>query len=140
MDAPSEVAWSVDVGPGDWIGPRLGRFGGSVVSVVPGGFEGYARVLHPADSFGDGRPVRWGDVANWSGLPLRSNGRFHSVALPPEAPQHEAPWQGSPRQGTLTGPDAERLVELLRPWTATPDECRFALWDGYGWQTGPDRT
>lgn len=138
MDQESEVIWSRDASPADWIGPRLGQFGGGVTSVVPGGFEAYARVLHPADSVGDGGPVRWRDVAEWSGLPLRPNGRFHSVALPPEAPEYEAPWHGSPWQGTLTKRDAERLIELLRPWTSTPDNCWFALWDGYGWQTGPD--
>ena len=133
MDNRSEVTWSSDASPADWIGPRLGEFGGGVTSVVPNGFEAYARVLHPADSVGEGGPVRWGDVAKWSGLPLRPMGQFHSVALPPEAPANEPPWHGSPRQGTLTAPDAKRLVELLRPWTSTPDECWFAVWDGYGW-------
>jgi hypothetical protein len=139
MEQPSDVVWAMDVSPADWIGPRLGEFGTSVTSVIPGGFETYARVLHPADSFGGGL-VRWADVATWSGLPLRSNGQFHSIALPPEAPQHEAPWHGSPRQGSLVEPDAERLVELLRQWTTTPDQCWFCIWDGYGWQTRTDRS
>src|ERR1035437_1301203 len=138
MGEPSDFVLGMDVSPADWIGPRLGEFGTSVTSVIPGGFETYARVLHPADSFGGGL-VRWADVATWSGLPLRSNGQFHSIALPPEAPQHEAPWHGSPRQGSLVEPDAERLVELLRQWTPPPDQCWFCIGDGYGWQPRTDR-
>jgi hypothetical protein len=134
MDDRSEVTWSSDASPADWIGARLGEFGGGVTSVVPSGFEAYARILHPADSVGERGPVRWGDVAKWSGLPLRPTGLFHSVALPPEAPLNEPPWHGRPRQGTLIASDAKRLVVLLRPWTSTPDECWFAVWDGYGWQ------
>lgn len=41
--------------------------------------------------------------------------------------------------GTLTDPDAERLVKLLRPWTRTPQKCWFALWEGYGWLAPMDR-
>ena len=139
MVRPSEVTRSAETAAADWIGPRLGEFGNTVTSVVPKGFESYARVLHPAGSVGEVGPVRWRDVAKWSGLPLRSNGQFHSVALPPEAPQGEAPWSGSPRLGRLTEADAERLVALLQQWTSTPGECWFALWDGYGWQTQRDR-
>jgi hypothetical protein len=138
MDPPSKLIRAESVGAADWIISRLGEFGTNVASVVPGGFEAYARVLHPADAYGPGGPVRWGDVAKWSGLPLRSSSQFHSIALPPEAPPHDAPWDDGPRLGTLTEADALRLVDLLRPWTTTPNECWFALWDGYGWQSRLD--
>ena len=46
-----------------------------------------AEVLHPARTGGtEDRPVRWAEVAAWSGLPLRSDAQFHSVALPPTDP------------------------------------------------------
>src|ERR1700712_2431629 len=48
MDA--QLRWSADVGPAAWIAPRLGPFGGSVGATVPGGFEAYARLLHPIDA------------------------------------------------------------------------------------------
>ena len=54
-----------------------------VSSVVPAGFEAYARVLHPAEEplHGGDRVVRWAEVAAWSGLPLRPGSQFHSIDL-----------------------------------------------------------
>jgi len=119
-----------------WIGERLAPFESSVVtSVVPGGFEAYARVLHPAEepSWGD-RLVRWAEVAAWSGMPLRRDAQFHTVALPPDRPAADAPWSGQgPREGSLYPPDAEVLAEIAAAWTATPGHCWFCVWDGYGW-------
>jgi hypothetical protein len=139
MVPSSKVTRSVNVDAAGWIKSRLGKFGESVTSVVPGGFEAYARVLHPADSIAGRGLVRWREVAGWSGLPLHPSGQFHSVALPPEAPGGVAPWHGAPEQGTLIEHDAERLVDLLRPGTTTPDECWFALWEGYGWLAPTNR-
>jgi len=134
--AGARLAWSDDVGQADWIGPRLVPFGSGVVtSVVPGGFPAYARILHPAEDPDTGdRLVRWEAVSAWSGMPLRGDSQFHSVALPPVRPASPAPWSGQgPQRGTMYPPDAEVLAELLRAWTTTPDRCWFCLWDGYGW-------
>jgi hypothetical protein len=120
-----------------WIGERLAPFDAYVVaSVVPGGFEAYARVLHPADEplHGGDRVVRWAEVAAWSGLPLRPGSQFHSIALPRVRPGGEAPWTGQgPGRGSLYPPDAMILAEILRDWTTTPQQCWFCVWDGYGW-------
>jgi hypothetical protein len=70
----AEPAWSDETGQASWIRERLAPFDAYVVtSVIPGGFEAYARVLHPAEEplHGGGRVVRWAEVAAWSGLPLR---------------------------------------------------------------------
>jgi hypothetical protein len=133
VEAPN---WSEAVGEADWIADRLSPFGECVASVVPGGFEAYARVLHPAEaSHGDhGRLVRWREVADWSGLPLRPDSQFHSIALPPIRPAADAPWRSQgPSSGSLFPADAEALAEILRTWTTTPDNCWFCLWEGYGW-------
>jgi hypothetical protein len=54
----AEPAWSDQTRQASWIGERLAPFDAHVVtSVVPGGFEGYARVLHPAEE-----PLRRGAV------------------------------------------------------------------------------
>jgi len=108
-----------------------------MTSVVPGGFEAYARVLHPAEEPGTGdRLVRWAEVAAWSGQPLGPDSQFHSVALPPVRPSQPGPWRSQgPRQGSLYPPDALVLAGLARDWTATPDRCWFCVWDGYGWET-----
>jgi hypothetical protein len=132
------LAWSDQVGAAGWIGPRLLPFDDHrVASVVPGGFEAYARVLHPAEEPGTGdRLVRWAEVAAWSGQPLRPDAQFHSIALPPVRPGQPAPWRSQgPRQGSLYPPDALALASLARAWTTTPDQCWFCVWDGYGWET-----
>jgi hypothetical protein len=113
----AEPAWSGETGQASWIGERLAPFGAYVVtSVVPGGFEAYARVLHPAEEplHGGDRVVRWAEVAAWSGLPLRPGSQFHSIALPRVRPGGEAPWTGQgPGQGSLYPPDT------AHPW----DNC-----------------
>ncbi len=132
----SQPAWSDEIAAADWIGPRLLPFDDHrVASVVPGGFEAYARVLHPAEEPGpDGRLVRWAEVAAWSGQPLRPDSQFHSIALPAVRPSQPGPWASQgPRQGSLYPPDALALASLARDWTGTPDRCWFCVWDGYGW-------
>ena len=135
MEAPAGPAWSTAVGQADWIDARLSAFDAhQVTSVVPAGFDAYARVLHPAqepDQDG-GRLVRWADVAAWSGLPLGPGAQFHSIALPAERPRSPAPWAGQgPERGDLYLPDAEALAAITRQWTGTPEQCWFCLWDGH---------
>lgn len=138
MPSLTELAWSHDVDRAAWIGERLAPPGDDVAtSVVPSGFEAYARILHPAEEpHGRGaRLVRWRDVAAWSGLPLDADTEFFSIALPPGPVGAAPPWSGQgPRHGSLFPADAAVLIELLRARTTTPDRCWFCLWDGYGWR------
>jgi hypothetical protein len=131
------LRWSSDVQQADWIGPRLASWedGRTITIVVPAGFEAYARVLHPVQTAGSGdRLVRWADVAAWSGMPLRPDAQFHSIALPPSAPAGPPPYASQgPQAGSLWRPDAEVLAAIGRDWTGTPEDCWFCVWDGFGW-------
>jgi hypothetical protein len=133
------LRWSSDIHQADWIAPRLTPWEDeyTITIVVPAGFEAYARVLHPAETSDHGdRLVRWADVAAWSGMPLRKDAEFHSIALPPTAPSGPPPYDSQgPQMGSLYVPDAEVLAATLRGWTATPEDCWFCVWDGYGWDT-----
>ncbi|MDA8061238.1 MAG: hypothetical protein M0T80_02200, partial [Actinomycetota bacterium] len=105
--------WSTPTEECDWIAKRLGPFATSVTSVVPAGFSAYARILHPAEepTTGD-RLVRWSEVARWSGVELRPDAQFHTIALPEVRPEAPAPWQSQgPAHGRLYLPDAEVLAE-----------------------------
>jgi hypothetical protein len=137
--APAPTQWSAAVEEADWIAAALAPFEeGLVASVIPRGYPAYARVLHPVRAaLGKGtRPVRWAEIAQWSGVPLHPDSQFHSVALPPGHPAGPAPWNGQgPERGSLDLADAERLVELLTMHTGTPSGCWFCMWDGWGWDT-----
>ena len=129
--------WSDDVDQADWIAGRIAPFGEGVVSVVPAGFEAYARILHPAWLYReDGeieRGVRWREIAAWSGETIAPLSQFYSISTPQEVVADDPPYSDQPRKGSLDQKDAEAIIPILRDWTATPDNCRFCLWDGYGW-------
>jgi hypothetical protein len=132
--------WSSDVHQADWLASRLTPWEDEyrITIVVPAGFEAYARVLHPVQtpSTEDGL-VRWADVAAWSGMPLREDAQFHSIALPPgAAPDGPPPYDSQgPQPASLYPPDAEVLATIARDWTATAEDCWFCVWDGFGWDT-----
>jgi hypothetical protein len=46
---PPPVEWMRDTSPADWIAPRLQTFALEVGSIVPMGFEAYARIIHPVE-------------------------------------------------------------------------------------------
>jgi hypothetical protein len=137
VDEPSEPRWSDAVNQAAWINGRLLDFATcrTITGVVPSGFEAYARVLHPVETRGHGdRLVRWHEVAGWSGRTLHRDSQFHSIAFPAGTPETAAPWEGQgPEQGVLYPDDAMAIAETLRQWTATPEQCWFCIWDGYGW-------
>jgi len=89
-----------------------GRAG--LAHVIPAGFEGYARLLHPFD---DGRP--WRDAA-----PAYLGDGTTPYAYP-------FPVDISPREGDMGTSLVDALVPVLRPATATPDRCHFGLWTGW---------
>ncbi len=133
--AESSVQQSVKVEKAAWIGVRLSPFdSGLVTSVVPNGFEAYARVLHPLDPPVPGQqPARWGDVASWSGIELVPGIDFPDVALPEHEPSGAEPWPGQvPQIGTLDSADADALSAVLARHTTTPDRCWFGTWEGWG--------
>jgi hypothetical protein len=133
------VAWSSSVANAEWVRDRLTAPNGScVTSVVPAGFDAYARILHPASAVdGTGEhPVSWAEVAASSGLELRDDACFHSVALPPQAGPGLAPSCRPPRRGSLGAAETGALVGVLRAATSTPERCCFWLWEGYAWQGG----
>ena len=136
MAITAEPEWTDTVDAADWIAERLSSENWpQITSFVPRGFEAYARLLHPADEPGNGsgRLVRWRDVAEWSGMPLRTDAQFHSVAMPPNHPDAESPTDRRPRVGSLYAPDALALAHIGESWTATADRCWFCVWEGYGW-------
>ncbi len=125
---------------GDWILPLLHPFNQDTGSVVPSGFEGYCRIFHPVVADTPGAPTRtWTEVANENGRIPHPSMQFHMISrrvgwpLPaPHSQDERLSW------GSLPMAERAELVELLRQYTATPDDCWFAVWTGYADITAVD--
>ena len=130
-----------DLSAAAWIAPRLGAFASGVRGVIPAGFEAYARILHPADSADD--PVRWSVVAAACGKVAHPLMQFHALvgATSPTADVKTGPWRGSPPDAGDLEPDSlAALLDVLARHTDLPQECWFAVWEGWGWTTGGPST
>ena len=136
-----------DVAPAAWVARRLVPCGpGDPVAragrTMPAGFAAYARVFHPAyvhDPDG-ARPVRWAAVAARHGRAVHPLMQFHRIAGIPEANIYQQPpWGSPPERGSLPAAEGAALARTLRPFTATPGRCYFALWEGFGMIDEPRR-
>jgi hypothetical protein len=110
--------------------------------LVPTVFPAYARVLHPAIRYAgdDDLEVSWAEVADANAAvahPLMQwpaiTGGWEFVHEDDQSPL----WDDSPAEGHLPVSVASRLMDVLRRHTATPDDCWFGVWAGFGWQA-PD--
>jgi hypothetical protein len=129
------VDWASDVSAADWILDRLHPFAVDVGSLIPEGFEAYARILHPAWDIEGGQrvKVRWVDVAREAGAGLHPTTQFEALRsnLAEYHIEH-------PLAGTLARDELDALVEILTAHTSRPQSCWFGIWEGYGWlQGGP---
>jgi hypothetical protein len=127
-----------DVAAGAWIAAALtARPEATVGAVLPAVFAAYGRVLHPAVRYAgdDDLEVAWADVADANAAlahPLMQwpaiTGGWEFVAEEDQSPL----WDDSPAEGHLPAAVAARLAAVLRRHTATPDECWFGVWRGWG--------
>ncbi|GGC54998.1 hypothetical protein IEU95_09045 [Hoyosella rhizosphaerae] len=122
------------VAAGTWIERQLGRFPTTAVgSLVPLGYEAYARIVRPAESVdekGNTRWVRWSDIARsrgtiahaameWSGITAGAPQGFLRTD-PPEPTSLVSCWEDQ----------VVELAALSRHFTETADDCWFAFWEG----------
>ncbi len=115
----------------DWLVSSLFPFQKYVAgSVVPPGYEAYARILHPAQS--TSRSVSWAEIADWAGRVYHPAMQFECIATPRDGHgDGPEPWDGqTPYEMPVQ--QAMKLANLLRSFTATPDKIWYLIWDGYG--------
>jgi hypothetical protein len=124
------VDWPSEVAAADWIVGRLHPFASDVGSLVPEGFEAYARVLHCPRRVERGRriKVRWADLAREAGTAIGPTVQLEELSPGPAIEP--------PPVGTLERDELDALVELLAHHTSSPHSCWFGLWEGYGWMQG----
>jgi len=139
-DPRHEVAGRVqlmrDTSAARWVEERLWSFGNGEIkvgSIIPEGFAAYVRILHPAQRRVEdgGERVRWSTIATWNGQTVHPEMQFDRIAQLPDRRATPA-WGYRPPEGSLPEDYCKRLAGDLRAFTATPDECWFCIWDGFG--------
>ncbi|MFF2371540.1 hypothetical protein [Agromyces sp. NPDC058110] len=155
------MKWQPDVSRGTWIGERLdrGSLTASMHSVVPHGFEAYARVFHPIEGQ---RPIgsTWDEIrrdpeawprgweersATWHSLADEFGVTWHplvqwgSIA---RASGEDGNWNGipgpdgwrfsEPDQGSIDPGLLAAISRVLARFTSTPEAGQVAVWEGHG--------
>ncbi len=124
-----------DVSVGVWISSARRRGErGTVSALVPAVFEAYARVLHPAVRYAgdDDVEVPWAEVAAHNGTVAHRLVQWIALTRGPVDSQPPV-WDDGPSEGHLPVAVAARLAEVLARHTATPADCVFGRWDGFGY-------
>src|SRR3954470_10502348 len=111
----------------EWLRSSLTTFATSVASILPGHFPAYARVYHPFSIGGDPEMgmSRWAVLAANAGWDLSDPAAAAEFA-------HNGVSNAQARTGTLPPSIIHVLVEHHRPATTTPEQCYFAVWEGFG--------
>lgn len=134
------VRFTSDLSSALWIKERLHPFARDVGSVIPEGFEAYARVFHPAHRGADltrSVTVTWREIAAANGRAVHPEMQFGAIAgawgkAYGSPSPHPELWSLEPETGSLPIELARTLVPLLRTFTSTPEACLFAVWEGWG--------
>lgn len=121
-----------DVSPAAWIIDGVRPFGSGVGSLVPGGFEAYARVFHPAQL--GGVDVRWSTVAEANGrvahpgmewVAITGAWRYLNDDVQPGL------WDRAPADGSLELRTVSALARVLDEHSSA-QRYWYAFWEGYG--------
>ena len=116
-----------DARPADWVRTSVTTFAKNLGSFLPGHFPAYARVFHPfrpGARFPESVPS-WRELANMEGWDLNSGATAFDFAMD-GVDQMQAPVGSAPLSVI------EPLVEHLTSATTTPEDCYFAVWEGWG--------
>jgi hypothetical protein len=126
---------AVSADPAAWLPSRIEWGDDWVTGTVGTGYQAYARIFHPLD---DGpNPPRWADVAAQHGRTMHPSAQWEhisSTVAPTDTMSRGRGFPGEPDIGNLHAEALSSLCTLLRDYTTTPDDCWFAVWDGWGWQ------
>ncbi len=126
-----------DVGPAEWIAPRLGGRFGAVGLTVPRGYPAYARICHPATNKA-GEPLSWSQVAEATGRRPHALMQWHAIAGSPDHLNMTGSlWDGEgPCRGDLAHSALAALCDRLAEVAGQEPDCHLCLWEGYGGLAG----
>ncbi|MBO0840546.1 MAG: hypothetical protein J2O49_06995, partial [Sciscionella sp.] len=120
--------------PADWIGQRLTRHPGTAItSVVPKGFARYIRVLHPFLDLGQAETttIAVSELARRLGRRLRPLAPTEYLVDGMDEHTLNRARIYLPRAGDLPATVATAVAAVLGQHTSTPDDCYFAIWNGW---------
>ena len=133
--------------PADWLVKRLQDFAVNILSVIPSGFEAYARVFHPASKVtctedmgqeSTSEPLRWADIAALTGRTPHRSMQWASIqGSYPALNDYTKLKAGdvyieAPTEGSLPLELSQTLWPIFKQHTKIPDACFFAIWEGFG--------
>lgn len=138
-----DPTWTADTGLGDWLRPRLSPWGQGagtpVTRLVPGGYEGYARVFHPVEEGDDGvgEQTTWAQVCAAVGTTPHPAMQWEAITRTRHARRATtSAWDGAvPEMGTMPPSALAAVIDVLSRWTPD-DDVLMAVWDGFGWVSG----
>lgn len=130
---PGNLRLLDDARDAEWVREKMTSFADSVGSFLPDHFEAYARLYHQTEprERGEGPPVMWRDLAAREGVAF---GDFEAMSVLRERRTDKL----QSREGDLPPAQITALLSHLAPATTTADDCRFALWEGFGDCPVPD--
>ena len=115
----------------DWIRESLTTFAQSVASFLPGTFEAYARLYHPwQDGPPAAPPPTWRELAAAAHVDLNDPVACESLMWSPQR-------RFQVNVGSVPRSVIDPVVEHLRSATTTPEQCWFAVWEGFGGSAVP---
>jgi hypothetical protein len=130
---------AADSSAADWLVAALETFARSVLSLVPKGFAAYVRVFHPAyrldrSAVEKRTPIRWAEIAAANGTQVHSGMQLSGLTgyYRYEGKGQEGVYDYPPEVGSLPTAVISELVPVLKRYTATPEHCWFAAWQGFG--------
>lgn len=100
-------------------------------AIIPRGFESYARLLHPGYTENGGWEVSWSEVAVHFMRQPHAQMQWHAITKANHSGASSIRFK-APYTGSLPQNQAKVLVEILCKHTSTPQDCYFAIWDGWG--------
>lgn len=125
-----------DLSAADWIIDRIHGFAEDVGSIVPEGFEAYARLFHPAARFENNAQVEvsWSDVAAANDRTVHPEMQWPNISgtWGYSDPTSPSLWSQPPQDGSLPRQYTDYLRDVLTEYTSTPDQVWFAVWEGFG--------
>ncbi len=145
MSAERPFTPALNAEPADWLVEQL-TDEYKVSSIIPSGFEAYARVFHPASKVtctadinqeSTAEPLRWANVAELTGRTVHRTMQWASIeGSYPELDYTKLRagdvYIEAPEEGKLPLELAQTLWPLLGQHTKNPNTCFFAIWEGFG--------